>query len=68
MHSLGGFPYSVEHMAGEGHVRVNRLKPRTPVLHVYIHVPQYYMYTEHAQFVDVIGAVNTFVEGTWDVI
>ena len=34
----GGFPYSVEHMAGE------RLKPRAPIL---------YTYTEHAQFVDV---------------
>ena len=37
----GGFPYSVEHMAGEG---PNRLKPRTPIL---------YAYTEHAQFVNV---------------
>ena len=36
----GGFPYSVEHMAGE----VNRLKPRAPIL---------YAYTEHAQFVNV---------------
>ena len=35
---VGGFPYSVEHMAGEG------LKPRAPTL---------YAYTEHAQFVDV---------------
>ena len=33
----GGFPYSVE-------VKVNRLKPRAPIL---------YAYTEHAQFVDV---------------
>ena len=38
----GGFPYSVEHMAGT--VKVNRLKPRAPIL---------YAYTEHAQFVDV---------------
>ena len=36
----GGFPYSVEHMG----VKVNRLKPRAPIL---------YAYTEHAQFVDV---------------
>ena len=27
----GGFPYSVEHMAGEGH----RLKPRAPILYAY---------------------------------
>ena len=40
----GGFPYLVEHMAGGGHVRVNRLKPRTPII---------YAYTEHAQFVNV---------------
>ena len=42
----GGFPCSVQHMgdmAGGGHVRVNRLKPRAPI----------YAYTEHAQFVDV---------------
>ena len=39
----GGFPYSVEHMAGEGQ-RCNRFKPRAPIL---------YAYTEHAQFVDV---------------
>ena len=39
----GGFPYSVEHMAGAP-VKVNRLKPRAPIL---------YAYTEHAQFVDV---------------
>ena len=38
----GGFPYSVEHMARR--VKVNRLKPRAPIL---------YAYTEHAQFVDV---------------
>ena len=38
----GGFPYSVEHMAAQ--VKVNRLKPRAPIL---------YAYTEHAQFVDV---------------
>ena len=37
----GGFPYSVEHMAGEG---PNRLKPRALIL---------YAYTEHAQFVNV---------------
>ena len=36
----GGFPYSVEHMAGGGPVRV---KPHAPI----------YTYTEHAQFVDV---------------
>ena len=40
---VGGFPYSVEHMAGELQ-KVNRLKPRAPIL---------YTYTEHAQFVDV---------------
>ena len=39
----GGFPYSVEHMAGT-RVKVNQLKPRAPIL---------YTYTEHAQFVDV---------------
>ena len=38
----GGFPYSVEHMAAQ--VKVNRLKPRAPIL---------YAYTEHAQFVNV---------------
>ena len=38
----GGFPYSVEHMAGEG--QPAPLKPRAPIL---------YAYTEHAQFVDV---------------
>ena len=38
----GGFPYSVEHVAGDA--TVNRLKPRAPIL---------YAYTEHAQFVDV---------------
>ena len=37
----GGFPYSVEHMA---QVKVNRLKPRAPIV---------YAYTEHAQFVNV---------------
>ena len=62
--SLEGFPYSVEHMAGGGHIWVNRLKPRAPII---------YAYTEHAQFVDVaevdikwrrtVGAVNTFYEG-----
>ena len=46
--TLGGFPYSVLHMAGGGHVRVNQLKPRTPV----------YVYTEHAQFVDVSEVDN----------
>ena len=49
MHS-GGFPYSVEHMAGEGHVRVNRLKPRAPMYT--------YMSTEHVQFVDVRVLAN----------
>ena len=39
----GSFPYSVEHMAGGGHVWVNQLKPRTPIL----------AYTEHVQFVNV---------------
>ena len=38
--TLGGFPYSVEHIDGEVYVR---LKLRTPI----------YVYTEHAQFVDV---------------
>ena len=38
----GGFPYSIEHVAGEG--QCNRLKPRAPIL---------YAYTEHAQFVNV---------------
>ena len=28
----GGFPYSVEHMAGEG---PNQLKPRAPILYAY---------------------------------
>ena len=39
----GGFPYSVEHMAGGDHVQVNRLKPRAPI----------FAYMEHAQFVKV---------------
>ena len=47
MHSGGGgggdFPIYSKHMAGGGHVRVNRLKPRAPI----------YAYTEHAQLVDV---------------
>ena len=40
-------------MAGGGHVRVNRLKPRAPM----------YAYTEHAQFVNVSysSAVYTFM-------
>ena len=50
--SLGGFPYSVEHTAGGGHVRVNRLKPRTPI----------YAYTEHAQFIDVAEVDNGGVQ------
>ena len=40
---LGGLPYSVQHMPGGGHIRVNRLKLSAPI----------YAYTEHAQFVDV---------------
>ena len=40
---LGDFPLQSRHMAGGGHVRVNRPKPRAPI----------YAYTEHAQFVDV---------------
>ena len=39
----GGFPYSVEHVAGEGQP-AHELKPRAPIL---------YAYTEHAQFVNV---------------
>ena len=39
----GGFPYSVQYMAGGGHVRVNRLKLPSPI----------YAYMEHAQFVAV---------------
>ena len=39
----GGFPYSVEHVAGEGQ-RCNRLKSHAPIL---------YSYTEHARFVNV---------------
>ena len=34
-------------MVGEGHIRVNRLKPRAPI---YMYV---LLYMEHAQFVDV---------------
>ena len=30
--ALGGFPYSVQHMAGRGHIRVNRLKLRADAL------------------------------------
>ena len=44
--TLGGFPYSVTDMAalaGRGHIRVNWLTLRTPIL----------CNTEHAQFVDV---------------
>ena len=37
----GGFPYSVEHMAVEGHVWVNRLKPHTLI----------YVYTEGSRYV-----------------
>ena len=48
----GGFPYSVEHMAGQGHVLVNRLKPHAPI----------YVYTEHAQFVDVSEVDNGGVQ------
>ena len=39
----GEFPYSIKCMADGGGVRVNRLKPRAPIL----------CNTEHAQFVDV---------------
>ena len=39
-------------MAGEGHVQVNRLKPHAPI----------YMYTEHAQFVDVSKVDNGGVQ------
>ena len=58
----GEFPYSVKHMAGGGHIRVNRLKPRAPI----------YTYTEHAQLVEVsqfelcrhtVALCNTFREG-----
>ena len=58
----GGFPCSVQHMAGGGHVRVNRLKPSAPI----------YAYTENAQFINVsqfelwqrtIARCNTFNEG-----
>ena len=48
----GGFPYSVQHMAGRGHVWVNRLKSCTPI----------YAYTEHAQFVDVSEVDNGGVQ------
>ena len=41
--TLGGFPYSVQHMAGGGLVPVNRLEPHAPIL----------CNTEHAHFVDV---------------
>ena len=41
--SGGDFPVQSSTLAGRGHVRVNRLKPRAPI----------YAYTEHAQFVDV---------------
>ena len=46
--TLGGFPYSVQHMAGGGLVRVNRLEPRAPIL----------CNTEHAHFVDVSKVDN----------
>ena len=39
----GGFPYSVEHMAGEGQPAQ---AARPNIIHVYT-------YTEHAQFIDV---------------
>ena len=39
------FPYSVEHI---WQVKVNRLKPRAPII--------IYAYTEHAQFVNVSGS------------
>ena len=45
---FGGFPYSVKHMADEGHVWVNWLKPHA----------QIYVYTEHAQFIDVSEVDN----------
>ena len=49
--SLGGLPYSVEHIhvEGEGHVR---LKLGTPI----------YMYTEYAQFIDVSEVDNGGVQ------
>ena len=49
---FGVFPYSVEHMAGGGHVRVNRLKLHAPI----------YVYTENAQFVDVFEVNNDSVQ------
>ena len=63
VYTQGGFPYSVWHMAGEGHVWVNLLKPRAPIV----------FNTEHAPFVDVPRSIvgswhtvvrcNTFREG-----
>ena len=49
--SLRGFPYSVEHIEGEGHVR---LKLRVPIY--------MYVYMEHAQFVDVSEVDNGGVQ------
>ena len=46
-HSQGGFPHSVQHMAGEGHVQINWLKPCVPIV----------FNTEHVQFVDVLGSI-----------
>ena len=57
----GGGPY-IQYLAGGGHVRVNQLKPCTPI----------YAYTEHAQFVNesyfelwrcTVAWCNTFHEG-----
>ena len=58
--SEGIFPYSLAHGSG-GHVRVNRLKPRAPIL---------YAYTEHAQFVNVyyFEFMAAYSWGTLDVV
>ena len=58
--NLGGFPYSVSHMTGRGHIQINWLKPCTPIE----------CNIEHALFVNVskvdvqyIAQCNTFHEG-----
>ena len=48
VYTLGGFLYSVEHMAGGDHVRVNQLKLCAPI----------HVYTEDALFVDVYEVDN----------
>ena len=53
--TLGGFPYSVQHMAGQDHVQVNRLMLHAPIL----------SNTEHTQFINVseVEWCDTFHEG-----